>query len=160
MIKGLYEGHLPVSDLDRSIQFYENLGLEFACRGERRAFLWIEKGKSWLGLWDCEQVKIPYHVSIRHVAFTIELEDMEKTKQWLKEKGIEVVDFYDFEPARQPLVLPHHPQAHAAIYFEDPDGNLLEFIAPIELDVEKYFDMMKLDDWYAERGKRLNISNT
>lgn len=30
MIKGLYEAHLPVSDLQQSIIFYEKLGLELA----------------------------------------------------------------------------------------------------------------------------------
>ncbi|WP_413023611.1 hypothetical protein [Peribacillus frigoritolerans] len=29
MIKGLYEAHLPVSNLNRSIEFYEGLGLQF-----------------------------------------------------------------------------------------------------------------------------------
>ena len=34
MIKGLFEAHLPVSDLDRSIKYYESLGLEFDHRIE------------------------------------------------------------------------------------------------------------------------------
>nr|MDA8351818.1 VOC family protein [Bacillota bacterium] len=32
MIKGLYEAHLPVSNLAQSIEFYRNLGLELAYR--------------------------------------------------------------------------------------------------------------------------------
>ncbi|MDF9759905.1 catechol 2,3-dioxygenase-like lactoylglutathione lyase family enzyme [Peribacillus simplex] len=28
MIRGLYEAHLPVRDLNRSIEFYEGLGLQ------------------------------------------------------------------------------------------------------------------------------------
>ncbi|MFD2706785.1 VOC family protein [Salibacterium lacus] len=46
MIKGLYEAHLPVSDLKRSIDFYTDLGLELEHIVEDRlAFLWIEKDK-------------------------------------------------------------------------------------------------------------------
>ena len=43
MIKGLYEAHLPVSNLKRSIEFYRGLGLEFDHQVEDNlAFLWIE----------------------------------------------------------------------------------------------------------------------
>ncbi|MGV2527735.1 UNVERIFIED_CONTAM: VOC family protein, partial [Bacillus thuringiensis] len=51
MIKGIYEAHLPVSNLQQSIRFYEKLGLKLAWSDESTAFFWIEDGKSWLGLW-------------------------------------------------------------------------------------------------------------
>ncbi|WP_342587606.1 hypothetical protein [Alteribacter populi] len=45
MIKGLYEAHLPVSDLEEAIAFYIGLGLEFDHKVEDRlAFIWIERG--------------------------------------------------------------------------------------------------------------------
>ncbi|MDQ0656988.1 hypothetical protein [Paenibacillus sp. W2I17] len=47
MILGLYEAHLPVSNLHQSIEFYSKLGLELAWRDEDTAFFWIEKEKSW-----------------------------------------------------------------------------------------------------------------
>lgn len=86
MIKGLYEAHLPVSDLQRSIDFYHKLELELAYRSERVVFFWLEKGKSWLGLWKTDQVEIPYHPSIRHVALQIDLGDMPSAKDWLKDR--------------------------------------------------------------------------
>lgn len=45
MIQGLYEAHLPVSDLDRSIEFYKNLGLELAHRSENLAFFGFKKAR-------------------------------------------------------------------------------------------------------------------
>ncbi|MEV2909952.1 VOC family protein [Paenibacillus larvae] len=69
MIKGLYEAYLPVRDIERSIEFHNKLGLELAYKNELVTFFWLEKGKSWLGLWPCEQVNIPCPASIRHVAF-------------------------------------------------------------------------------------------
>lgn len=40
MIKGLYETHLQVTNLDESIKFYELLGLELLSRsGNRVAFM-------------------------------------------------------------------------------------------------------------------------
>lgn len=45
MIKGLYEAHLPIRDLEVSIEFYKKLGLNFAWRDDDTAFFWIEEGK-------------------------------------------------------------------------------------------------------------------
>ncbi|MCA0988581.1 VOC family protein [Guptibacillus algicola] len=147
MIKGLYEAHLPVSDMEESITFYEKLGLELAHKGERVSFMWIVKGESWLGLWDSEQVDLPYHPSIRHVAFHVDREDFTHAKAWLESRDIQVREAFGFTPDRQPLVLPNNPQAHAAIYFNDLDGNSLELIAPLRIDVDEEFEMVALDEW-------------
>jgi len=42
MILGLYEAHLPIRDLQRSIAFYKGLGLKLDhIVDEKIAFLWI-----------------------------------------------------------------------------------------------------------------------
>lgn len=151
MIKGLYEAHLPVSNLKESIKFYQKLELELAHQQEGIAFMWIEKGKSWLGLWETEAVNIPYHPSIRHVAFYIHHERVNDAKEWLNEKGIDVSTNFGFSADRQPLVLPNNPQAHAAIYFKDLDGNSIEFITPLRLDFDEEFHMQTLEEWH-EKG--------
>lgn len=147
MIKGLYEVHLPVRNLENAIAFYEGLGLEVAHKREKLVFFWIEKGKSWIGLWETEQVDLPYHPSLRHIAFYVEKKDMLYAKKWLNEKGIAVRTSFGFDESRQPLVLPNNPQAHAAIYFYDPDGNLLELITSLRIDVEEDFEMMTFEEW-------------
>ncbi|MBH0167453.1 VOC family protein [Fictibacillus sp. 7GRE50] len=147
MIKGLYEAHLPVSNLKTSIDFYKKLDLEIAYQQENLVFFWIEKGRSWLGLWETDKVKTPYHPSLRHIAFQIDREDMLNIKSWLEERAIEVSTNFGFSPEKQPLVLPNNPQAHAAIYFKDPDGNSIELMAPLRLDVKEEFNMMTLDEW-------------
>lgn len=45
MIKGLYEGHLPVIDLERSIEFYGKLGLKLYKKYEKVAFFGLKKEK-------------------------------------------------------------------------------------------------------------------
>ncbi|WP_273717068.1 hypothetical protein [Alkalihalobacillus pseudalcaliphilus] len=45
---------------------------------EDTAFFWIEKKRSWLGLWEGEESKIPYQPSIKHVAFRLEYSNMKK----------------------------------------------------------------------------------
>lgn len=152
MIKGLYEAHLPVSNLENAISFYQNLGLALAYKQEKLAFLWIVKGDSWLGLWESDKVELPYHPSIRHIAFRVEKEDMLLAKQWLNEKGIAIRTSFGFDEQRQPIVLPNNPHTHAAIYFDAPDGNSIELITPIRLDVQEDFNMMTLEEW-LERGK-------
>ncbi|MDN4527390.1 VOC family protein [Fictibacillus fluitans] len=147
MIKGLYEAHLPVSNLANSIKFYEKLDLELAYQNDTLAFFWIEKGHSWLGLWETDNVNTPYHPSLRHIALHVDMEDIQNAKEWLEQKGIQVRSSFGFPPEKQPLVLPNNPHAHAAIYFKDPDGNSLELIAPLRLDVEEDFKMMSLEDW-------------
>lgn len=147
MIKGLYEAHLPVSDLQKSIVFYQKLGLELAYRQNQLAFFWIVKGDSWIGLWESKEVLLDYHPSIRHIAFRIDEEDLLQVKEWLQSIDIEVRTAFGYLPAQQPLVLPNFPHAHAAIYFADPDGNSIELISPIQLDGDKEFPMMSLDDW-------------
>ena len=147
MIKGLYEAHLPVSNLERSIEFYKKLDLEIAYKQEKLAFFWIEKGRSWLGLWETDKVHTPYHPSLRHVALQIDSEDMKHIKEWLEKRGIIVSTNFGFPPEKQPLVLPNNPHAHAAIYFKDPDGNSIELIAPLRIDFEEEFNMITLEEW-------------
>ncbi|MEC2074281.1 VOC family protein [Alkalihalophilus marmarensis] len=147
MIKGIYEAHLPVSNISRSVEFYSNLGLELAHKGEVVTFFWIEKGKSWLGLWETDKVETPYHPSLRHIAFHVELDDLIVAKEWLEQRGIKVREAFGFELEQQPIVLPNSPQSHGALYFNDPDGNSLEFITPLKIDEEINFKMMEFKDW-------------
>ncbi len=147
MIKGLYEAHLPVRDLKRSIEFYTSLELELAYETPKLAFFWITKGQSWVGLWETDKVETPYHPSLRHIAFHVDREAIRNAKSWLAERGIEGRTAFGFSPEEQPLVLSNRPYTHAAVYFHDPDGNSLEFIAPLHLESGKDFDMMSLEAW-------------
>ncbi|MGY4554631.1 catechol 2,3-dioxygenase-like lactoylglutathione lyase family enzyme [Bacillus thuringiensis] len=83
MIKGIYEAHLPVSNLQQSIGFYEKLGLKLAWSDESTAFFWIEDGKSWLGLWAGSEYETKYHPSLRHIAFRVSYEDLKESLYWL-----------------------------------------------------------------------------
>ncbi len=129
MIKGLYEAHLPVRDLQRSIVFYENIGLELAYKYDDVAFLWIVPNKSWIGLWQTEISKDRSPASFpghgRHIAFQVDFEDIKQASLWLAEKGITLRSHGGLEPL-EPIVRPH--QQNSAIYFDDPDGNALELI--------------------------------
>ncbi|WP_075528129.1 VOC family protein [Sporosarcina ureilytica] len=146
MIKGLYEAHLPVSDLKRSIEFYTGLGLEFDhIVGDRLAFLWIVKEKSWLGIWETDKVELEYHPSIRHIAFQVSLEGLKNSVNWLRNNGYKPREAFGFKPI-EPFVMPHKDYAHAKIHFNDPDGNSLEFICKID-NPNKLTERMYLSKW-------------
>ncbi|WP_404467260.1 VOC family protein [Planococcus rifietoensis] len=147
MIKGLYEAHLPVRDLKRSIEFYTSLELELAYETPKLAFFWIVKGQSWVGLWETDKMETPYHPSLGHIAFHVDIGAIRNAMDWLAERGIEGRTAFRFSPEEQPVILPNRPYAHAAVYFHDPDGNSLEFIAPLDFKVEEEFDMMSLAQW-------------
>jgi lactoylglutathione lyase len=126
-IGDLFESHLTVRDLDRSVHFYgEVLGLPIAhIVPERRvAFFWIgAPGKAMLGLW--ETGSGPQKMT-QHVAFKVEKDDVLASVHALQQAGITPLDF-DSKPTDEPVVLCWMPAV--AIYFHDPDGNLLEFLA-------------------------------
>jgi len=125
-ISGLFEAHLTVQDLNRAVAFYEeDIGLPLAhfLPERRAAFFWIgAPGRAMLGLW--EAGTMPITVS-QHVAFEVSLADLHKAPERLKRAGIEARDFAG-QSTEEPVVLAWMPAA--AVYFHDPDGNLLEFI--------------------------------
>ncbi|MBO1578516.1 VOC family protein [Bacillus sp. XF8] len=133
MIKGLYEAHLPVRNLDISIPFYELLGLKLYKKDETTAFLWIVEEQSWLGLWEGEEYTTPYHPSLRHIAFQVDFHLLRTSVQWLQERNIQPVPFDD-RNTFEPFVRPN--QGNASVYFKDPDHNSIEFISFVKVPDE------------------------
>ncbi|WDF01998.1 VOC family protein [Shouchella hunanensis] len=146
MIKGLYEAHLPVSNIKQSIEFYVGLGLELDHTLEDKlAFLWIVKNESWLGLWHTKEVHYEYHPSIRHIAFQVSLEDLMQSVNWLHTRGYKPREAFGFEPI-EPFVMPQKGYAHAKIHFNDPDGNSLELICKLD-NKRELTERMYLSEW-------------
>ena len=145
MIKGLYETHLLVENLERSIDFYSNvLMLEFCHYEEKRriAFFWIGQPKEYmLGLWE----KPKSEMEKRHFAFRCEVEDiLDKSVAWLKERNLKPYNFLKDE-TEKPMVFAWMPAI--AIYFDDPDGNVLEFIAVLQGKARPELGVISYDDW-------------
>ena len=126
----LFEAHLIVADLDLSIAFYrDRLGLELAhvVPARRAAFFWIgSRGHSMLGLW---QGGAGPQKTTSHIAFAAPAADVIAAPGRLQSAGIVALDF-DGRPTDEPVVLAWMPAL--SVFFLDPDGHLLEYIAMLE----------------------------
>jgi lactoylglutathione lyase len=155
---GLYEVHIPVTDVDRAIDFYvEKLGFEhaFGERGGTSALLLYTDGKiRWmLGLFRVDTVA-HRQAAEYHISFRVAEEDVDRMVPYLRERGIEPV-----HPARAPVQGPmHEPIVHgwmpaAAVFFKDRDGHLLELIAELT-DIPRPEVLYRpLSEWRALVGK-------
>ena len=129
-IGGLFETHLTVSDIDRSIEFYREivgLSLAFALPEREAAFFWIGRpGESMLGLWTIGSA--PIGLSL-HVAFATTLDNALGATDRLRAFGVTPLSFHGVETT-EPSVIGWMPAA--AVYFRDPDGHLLEYLAMLD----------------------------
>ncbi len=144
-ITGLFETHLPVANLELAMKEQER----------RVAFYWIGgQGKTVLGLWE----KPPWapgtnpkdQMITQHFAFEIDLADLGRTVAAAKQRGIEMRNFSG-QITDVPSVLGWFPVA--SIYFNDPDGLLLEFLARLPGKSRPEIGVVSLDEW-----NRLNQS--
>jgi lactoylglutathione lyase len=147
MIKGLFETHLFVEDLIHSIDFYKNvLGLgQCYFDAERKAsFFWIGKPKeAMLGLWE----KPKNQIDKRHFAFQCDVEDvLHKSVGFLKERNLKPYNFLN-DGTERPMVFAWMPAI--AIYFLDPDGHELEFIAILEGKPRPELGVISYEEWLA-----------
>lgn len=144
-VQGLFEAHLTVADLARARAFYGDLlGFELAAEfAERRvAFYWLDgRGTSMLGLWEVGTA--PQRMSL-HVAFRVALDDLLAAPTRLREVGVEPRGFFG-EPVDEPVVLGWMPAG--SLYFHDPDGHLLEYLAMLDQPPKPEVGIVPWSDW-------------
>lgn len=140
----LFEAHLNVTQLERSVKFYDRVvGLERAhYEPERRiAFFWIGgHNASMLGLWEKPAEEVVPH----HTAFEIGPLDLPRHLQRLQEHGVQTTDFFG-RPSKEPTVFAWMPAA--GIYFHDPDGHQLEYIFPLDGPARPELGVVSLSEW-------------
>jgi lactoylglutathione lyase len=129
-VRGLFEAHLTVSDLGRAVAFYRDVvGLVLALDVPERgaAFFWIGgPGQGMLGLWSLGSA--PMALSL-HVAFRAPLDDVLDACDRLCSRGVTPLSFFGTETT-EPSVIGWMPAA--AVYFRDPDGHRLEYLAMLD----------------------------
>jgi catechol 2,3-dioxygenase-like lactoylglutathione lyase family enzyme len=151
-IDGLYEAHLTVADLDRSIAFYRDVvGLELAHRIAQRhvAFFWIGgRDRSMLGLWSIHSSPLRSRL---HIAFHAGLDQVEASIGSLRAAGVVPRSSGGGNEISEPVVIPWMPAA--SVYFDDPDGHSLEYIAVLpQPGRPELAGRMTLSEWNALAG--------
>ena len=127
---GLFEAHLLVSDVERSIEFYRDvIGLPLALHLPERAaaFFWVGgSGQAMIGVWSLGSAPMGFS---QHVALEAPLSDVLRACDALRSRDITPLSFFGSE-ATEPSVIGWMPAA--AVYFRDPDGNLIEYLAMLD----------------------------
>jgi lactoylglutathione lyase len=147
-VTGLFETHLTVSDLSRSVVFYRDVvGLCLALETPERnaAFFWIGgPGEAMLGLWSVGSA--PIGLSL-HVAFRASLDDVLGACERLRSLGVTPLSFHATETT-EPSVIAWMPAA--AVYFRDPDGHLLEYLAMLDAPPRPDDGIVSWSRWASE----------
>ena len=123
-VKGLGEVSICVRDLDTMHRFYEDvLGLKVLRRDEDERFVFFKVADGYgghtqnLALFETASPLNPQESPLHHIALNIALEDFETEKMRLASLGLTVNATV-------------HEWLHVrSLYFYDPEGNHLEFVA-------------------------------
>lgn len=121
-VKGLGEVSIQVRDLDAMHKFYEEVvGLEVLRRDENFVFFKVAEGYGGhsqnLALFEASNTLNPQESTLHHIALNVALEDFESERMRLEGLGLEIDATV-------------HEWLHVrSLYFYDPEGNHLEFVA-------------------------------
>jgi lactoylglutathione lyase len=144
-IEGLFETHITVRDLERSIAFYRDVvGLELGIVQPERpaAFFWVGgRGRSMLGVFSLGSCPLTMQ---HHLAFQVRLEDVLAAPQKLRAAGISPLGG-SREPINEPVVFAWGPAA--SVFFDDPDGNLLEYISMLPGQPQPELGLLSWREW-------------
>jgi len=150
---GLFETHLPVTDLERSLEFYVGfLHFDLSFRdGDRGALLrYAAAGRPcMLGLFVVDEIE-HRHPAEYHVAFLVDLGEIDQLIGALRRGGI-LAQHPPTAPHQGPMTEPivHGWMPAAAVFFRDPDGHLLEFLAELDEPRRPDFAYRPLSEWRA-----------
>ncbi len=146
-VQGLFEAHLTVADVARSVAFYRDqvglpVALEIPDRGA--AFHWVGvPGHTMLGLWSIGSAPMAMQL---HIAFTTALEDVLAAPERLRARDIEPLSFFG-QPTDEPTVIGWMPAA--TLYFRDPDGHLLEYLAMLDGPPQPEAGIVPWSEWHG-----------
>ncbi|MGG6313852.1 metallothiol transferase FosB [Paenibacillus macerans] len=126
-VKGINHFCFSVSDLDRSIAFYEQVfGAKICVKGRKLAY--FDLNGLWIALNQEEVTRDAELRTYTHIAFTIEERDVEAFLNRLRHLQVEILPGRERDFRDKP-----------SIYFRDPDGHLFEFHAGTLADRLAYY---------------------
>ena len=149
-IRGLFETHLPVRDVARSVAFYcdvVGLRLAYDLPARNAAFLWIGgPGRAMLGLWGAGSSPLSMKL---HIAFDVAVEDVLAAPASLAAQGVELRGFSG-PYLGEPEVIGWMPAL--ATYFRDPDEHSIEYLAMLPDPPRPEAGIVRWSAWQAGGG--------
>ena len=157
-VESLFEAHLAVRDIERSVTFYRDVvGLELGLLQSERpaAFFWVGgRGRSMMGMFTSGSW--PIKTMQHHVSFEVTLEDILVAPRRLRSAGITPLGRPSLaghgEPIDEPIVFAWMPAA--SVFFDDPDGNLLEYICMLPEPPRPEVGVVSWSEWNGLPGNR------
>lgn len=154
---GLYETHLPVTDVSRSVAFYARLGFRLrhgsGSADDPGALLLYERGgRRWmLGLFRMAEIS-HRHPAESHLALRVPRGSVEEMIPYLRQRDIEP-RHPEHAPLQGPMDEPivHGWMPAAAVFFRDPDKHLLELIAELDEEPDPDAVYMPWSEWRRSR---------
>ena len=118
--KGLAHFTIPVTDTERSLEFYRHqLGMAFLGGGHERGMIFLDAGGICVILARVDTAPSTAHQEDIHHAFIVDHDDYTSAVAELRDNGVDVF----FEEERQGGVV-----NGSRAYFHDPDKHILEII--------------------------------
>jgi lactoylglutathione lyase len=147
-VQGLFESHLTVGNLKRSINFYQDivgLQLDLEVSDRSAAFFWIGDSKhSMLGLWSFGSISMGLNL---HIALEVAIDDLLEASDRLKSNGITPLSFFGAETT-EASVIGWMPAA--TIYFRDPDNHLIEYLTMLDHNPRPDLGIIPWSEWLAK----------
>jgi lactoylglutathione lyase len=98
-----------------------------------------------LGLWG---IGSAVNTMTLHIAFEVALDDVLTAPERLRSRDVTPLSFFGAE-TDEPDVLAWMPAA--AVYFEDPDGHLLEYLAMLDQEPRPDAGIVPWSEWSRSR---------
>lgn len=151
IINGIFETHLEVTNVKKSMDFYEEtLGLKLGLFEEKRQRAFYTMGNDMLLMISIVERESP---NLRHMAFRVDIENLSNMIPFLVGKGITILPGWEGARTDEPMVFPW--LGIASVFFNDLDGNRLEFAAVLpegpRNDIKEPF--VSLSEWNQLHNK-------
>lgn len=101
IIEGIFETHLEVKNLDKSMEFYEKIGLLLGLFDKKRRRAFYTMGDECLSMISIVERESP---NLRHMAFRINIKNLKNMIHFLEARDITILPGWEGAITEEPMV--------------------------------------------------------
>lgn len=148
-VTGLYEMHIPVSDLKRSVALYSQIpGLEIAQEFPDRNMTLFWTGGKTSGMFGLLEIANEAIRARMHFSFAMPLKGVLGCIEMLSKMERRALGYHG-EDIEEPVVIGWMPAV--SVFMRDPDNHLVEFISILDEDPDPSFGVQPYSAWLESR---------